>query len=84
MSLAHEQRRSLLLTRRLLCDLMHHSTRPKRVSELRDRASRCLKHFPPLGDDGWPLFSQDVWPDSKPAPHATLNEFNVQPECNEL
>jgi hypothetical protein len=42
-----------------LADLLHPSTRPKTVKELRGRASACLRHFPLLEESGKPIFSQD-------------------------
>ena len=59
MSLRHEQRRALIKARDLLRDLLHPSTRPKTVRELRERASCALRHFPFLGERGEPLWSQD-------------------------
>ena len=59
MSLRYEQYASLLLTKQLLRDLLHHSTRPKKASDLVARASCCLRHFPALGEDGTPYFSKD-------------------------
>ena len=59
MSLRHEQRRALLKARDLLRDLLHPSTRPKTVKELRERASRALRHYPFLDDRGEPMWSQD-------------------------
>jgi hypothetical protein len=59
MSLRYEQYWALRRTRQLLADLLHHSTRPKTVKELRGRASACLRHFPFLEESGKPIFSQD-------------------------
>jgi hypothetical protein len=59
MSLRYEQEASLLMTRELLLDLLNTSTRPKTVKELKERARRCLRHFPPLDKDGKPIFSTD-------------------------
>ena len=59
MSLRHEQRRALIKARDLLRDLLHPSTRPKTVRELRERASCALRHFPFLDERGEPLWSQD-------------------------
>ena len=59
MSLRHEQHQSLIYTRELLFDLLHPSTRPKTVGEMKKRARRCLRHFPPLRESGEPMFSQD-------------------------
>jgi hypothetical protein len=59
MSLRHEQEASLLMTREFLLDLLNTSTRPKTVKELKERARRCLRHYPPLDVDGNPIFSRD-------------------------
>jgi hypothetical protein len=59
MSLRHEQHTSLLITREFLLDLLNTSTRPKTVKELKTRAQRCLRHYPPLDVDGNPIFSND-------------------------
>ena len=59
MSLRYEQYASLRRTRQFLADLLHPSTRPKTVKELRGRASACLRHFPFLEDSGKPMWSQD-------------------------
>jgi hypothetical protein len=59
MSLRFEQRNALLKARQLLRDLLHPSTRPKTVKELRQRASCALRHFPFLDERGEPLWSQD-------------------------
>jgi hypothetical protein len=62
MSLRHEQYRALFLSRQLLIDLLHPSTRPKTVAETKARVKRCLKHFPPLDSTGAPMFSNDDFP----------------------
>jgi hypothetical protein len=59
MSLRFEQRNALLKARQLLRDLLHPSTRPKTVKELRQRASCALRHFPFLDERGEPMWSQD-------------------------
>ena len=59
MSLRYEQYRALRRTREFLRDLLHPSTRPKTVKDLRGRASACLRHFPFLEESGKPMFSQD-------------------------
>lgn len=59
MSLRAEQQYSLFKTQKFLRDLMHHSTRPKTVKEMRDRAYSCLKHFPFLDERGKPIWSRD-------------------------
>lgn len=61
MSLRHEQHQSLIYTRELLFDLLHPSTRPKTITEMKKRVKRCLRHFPPLRESGEPMFSQDDW-----------------------
>ena len=59
MSLRYEQYWSLRRTRQFLADLLHPSTRPKTVKEMRVRASACLRHFPFLEESGKPIWSQD-------------------------
>ncbi len=59
MSLKYEQRRALLKARDLLRDLLHPSTRPKTVKELRERASSALRHYPFLTEKGEPMWSND-------------------------
>ena len=59
MSLLYEQYAALRRTRQFLADLLHPSTRPKTVKELRARASACLRHYPFLEESGSPIFSQD-------------------------
>ena len=59
MSLRYEQHRALLMSRDFLLDLLQPSKRPKTVKEMKERARRCLRHFPPLKEDGEPLFSGD-------------------------
>lgn len=59
MSLRYEQYRSLKRTKELLYDFLDPKKRPKTVKEMKERASRCLRHFPALDEKGKPLFSQD-------------------------
>ena len=67
MSLRREQYWALIKTQAFLRDLLFPETRPKKVSELKERAYRCLKHFPCLDDDGKPMFSRDGFgPDEPP------------------
>jgi hypothetical protein len=61
MSLRYEQDNSLLITREFLLDLLNTKTRPKTVKELKERARRCLRHYPPLDKDGNPIFSNDTF-----------------------
>jgi hypothetical protein len=58
-SLRYEQYTALRRTRQFLRDLLHPSTRPKTVKDLRARASSCLRHYPFLEESGKPMFSQD-------------------------
>jgi len=32
---------------------------------MKDRVTRCLRHFPPLTETGQPIFSNDPWSDDK-------------------
>jgi hypothetical protein len=59
MSLRYEQYNSLKRTRDFLRDLMDAKARPKTVRETRERAYRCLRHFPFLYENGKPMFSRD-------------------------
>ena len=62
MSLRYEQLNSLVKTQKFLRDLLYTDTRPKKVSELKERAYRCLRHFPHLKENGEPMWSQDDFP----------------------
>jgi hypothetical protein len=62
MSLKAEQYNSLVKTQKFLRDLLYKDTRPKKVSELKERAYRCLRHFPHLKENGEPMFSMDDFP----------------------
>jgi hypothetical protein len=46
MSLRYEQHRALKHTQELLFDLLRPQTRPKNVTEMKERVRRCLRHFP--------------------------------------
>lgn len=59
MSLYREQTRALATTRDLLYDLLAPKQRPKTVKELKLRVHQALRHFPPLRENGEPMFSQD-------------------------
>jgi hypothetical protein len=59
MSLAYEQYRSLATTRDLLYDLLSPKQRPKTIKELKRRVHQALRHYPPLRENGEPMFSQD-------------------------
>lgn len=56
MSLRYEQYRSLVLTKKLLADLRQGNYKKE---EVKDRARRCLRHFPYLAKNGEPIFSRD-------------------------
>ena len=59
MSLKNEQFRALVITQEFLRDLLTVDQYPKTKKEMRDRAYRCLRHFPHLKDTGEPMFSLD-------------------------
>lgn len=59
MSLRYEQYRSLKITRDFLRDLMTVDKYPKTKGEMRERVHRCMRHFPPLDDQGQPYWSRD-------------------------
>ena len=58
-SLRYEQYNSLKVTQRFLCDLLTVDQYPKTKREMRERASRCLRHFPFLYESGQPMWSKD-------------------------
>jgi len=74
MSLRYENYYALYKTREFLRELLHSSTRPKTVKELKDRAYSCLRHFPFLKDNGEPMFSQDDFPCPTIKPHEKNQE----------
>jgi hypothetical protein len=59
MSLRYEQQNALVKTQRLLRDILTVYRYPKTKKEMRERAYRCLKHFPFLDEYGAPMFSRD-------------------------
>ena len=59
MSLRYQQYRALVLARELLHDLLTVEKYPKTKKEMRERAYWCLRHFPPLYDNGQPIWSRD-------------------------
>jgi len=65
MSLRYEQYLSLQMTRDFLYDLLDARKRPKTVKATKEKAYRCLRHFPPLRENGEPMFSQDSFPTNK-------------------
>ena len=70
MSLRYEQYEALRRTREFLRKCLHW---PGRVSkkELREQSYQCLRHFPPLYDNGEPMFSNDNINIDKKAPEST-------------
>ena len=66
MSLGYEQQRALLRTQEFLRDLLDRQKTPRVPKEVRERAYRCLRHFPFLdGDTGEPMFSHDEFTEWK-------------------
>lgn len=59
MSLRYEQYNALKMTEGFLRMLFDPKHRPKTITELKENASRCLRHFPPLEESGKPIFSKD-------------------------
>lgn len=59
MSIKVEQFRSLKITKEFLRDLVDPKERPKNVKEMKERVFGCLRHFPPLDENGKPRFSAD-------------------------
>ncbi len=59
MSLRYEQYRSLQYTRKFLYDYLQKETRPKNITETKAHIVCCLRHFPPLHNNGQPIFSKD-------------------------
>ena len=59
MSLRYEQYRSLKITQKFMRDLLAWDRYPSTKKEMRERASRCLHHFPFLYESGQPMWSKD-------------------------
>jgi hypothetical protein len=59
MSLKFEQCTALLRSREFLRELLLPRSKPWTKKELKERAYSCLRHFPMLGENGMPYFSQD-------------------------
>ena len=57
-SLRYEQYWAMARSRGFLVSLLNPKIKWK-VSELRREAAACLKHYPPLGPEGEPMFSRD-------------------------
>jgi hypothetical protein len=60
MSIRSEQYRALKLTKEFIYDLFDPKKYPKTKKEMREKASRCTRHFPPLEESGKPIFSRDT------------------------
>jgi hypothetical protein len=60
MSLRCEQYRALHTTREFLTELMCSPRMSQK--ELKEKARRCARHFPPLMENGEPMFSNDNFP----------------------
>lgn len=58
MSIKIEQYQALKNTRNFLRELLT-PERPKTARELKEKATRCLRHFPFLKETGEPIFSKD-------------------------
>ena len=69
MSLRYEQYRALWETRRFLRELGY-ERKLIRTKETRERAQRCLRHFPFLRGNGEPMFSKDDF-DTPPLSNGT-------------
>lgn len=61
MSLRYEEQRALKITRDFLRLILTKDC-PTRKKDLRERAWRCLKHYPFLDKTGRPMFSLDEFP----------------------
>jgi len=59
MSIRIEQYRALQYSRDFLCDLLNPVRTPRVPKAVRERASRCLRHYPHLDMYGEPMFSKD-------------------------
>lgn len=71
MSLRIEQYRALKITKEFLFEMLDPKKTPRVPGDVRRRASRCLRHYPALSENGEPIFSKDSYgiehiaPDSK-------------------
>ncbi len=59
MSIKREQYYSLKLTREFLFEILSMKSREIKLSTLKQKASRCLRHYPALRDSGEPVFSKN-------------------------
>jgi hypothetical protein len=59
MSLKYEQYRSLYTTQKFLFEILSRPHSSWTAKELKEKASRCVRHYPVLKANGEPIFSQD-------------------------
>lgn len=59
MSLKCEQLAALVKTQKFLRSLLTVDEYPKTKKEMREKAYRCLRHFPRLDETGKPVYSLD-------------------------
>ena len=59
MSIRIEQYRALKMAKEFLFDLLDPKNTPRVPGDVRRSASRCLRHYPALRDNGEPMFSKD-------------------------
>jgi len=57
MSLRYEQDSAIAATEKFLKSFF--TGRKRTLKELREEATKCLRHFPGIDKDGKPIFSQD-------------------------
>jgi hypothetical protein len=48
------------MTKEFIYDIFDPKKYPKTKKEMRAKASRCTRHFPPLEESGKPIFSRDT------------------------
>lgn len=68
MTLRYQQYGSLKQTREFLGELLRHAGEMK-TSEIRGKASECLKHFPCMDAQGQPFWSMDELTVDRGTPH---------------
>ena len=67
MSLRSEQYNAMIRTREFLRDLMDPAITKRVPKEIRERAYRCIRHYPHCDSNGIPRFSIDPYgPDEPP------------------
>jgi len=49
------------MTRDFLRDILYMKAKDMKAKEMREKASRCLHHFPFLTEHGAPMFSRDPY-----------------------